>query len=183
MQSGQPIAYASRSLTISEINYAQIEKELLAIVFAAEHFNTYVYGRKVSVESDHKPLQAIFAKSLVSAPKRLQRMLIRLQYYDLTVTYKKGEEMTLADPLSRAYLPTTEGGNSRNEKIMAVERTEFQEEMETVDSISSIPISEERLAKIKNATAEDRECIVLMNVVQHGWPESRKETPYIIQPY
>ena len=71
MQDGHPVAYASRSLTPTEVQYAQIEKELLAIVFAMEKFETYLYGRKVLVESDHKPLEAIFKKSLLSAPKRL----------------------------------------------------------------------------------------------------------------
>ena len=59
MQNGQPVAYASRSLTKTERNYAQIEKELLAIVFGTEKFNQYTYGRKVIVESDHKPLESI----------------------------------------------------------------------------------------------------------------------------
>ena len=64
MQDGHPVAYASRSLTPTEVQYPQIEKELLAIVFAVEKFETYLYGRKVLVESDHKPLEAIFKKSL-----------------------------------------------------------------------------------------------------------------------
>ena len=62
-----------------ERNYAQIEEQL-AIVFACENFDQYVYGReKVHVQSDHKPLEVIFKKPLVKAPKRLQRMLLRLQ--------------------------------------------------------------------------------------------------------
>ena len=44
MQNGQPVAYASRALTPSETRYAQIEKELLAIVFGCEHFEAYTYG-------------------------------------------------------------------------------------------------------------------------------------------
>ena len=56
LQDGLPVVYASRALTATERNYAQIEKELLAIVFACEKFDQYVYGReKVHVQSDHKP--------------------------------------------------------------------------------------------------------------------------------
>ena len=78
MQKGQPVAFASRALTPIERNYAQIEKELLAIVFGMEKFNHFTYGRKVTVESDHKPLQTIHKKPLAAAPKRLQGMLLRL---------------------------------------------------------------------------------------------------------
>ena len=75
----QPIAYASRSMTEAETRYAQIEKELLAVLFALERFNQYTYGKKVLVENDHKPLEIILKKSLHDAPPRLQRMLLRLQ--------------------------------------------------------------------------------------------------------
>ena len=64
MQDGHPISFASRALTDCETRYAQIEKELLAIVYACEKFNNYVYGRDVTVQSDHKPLVSIFAKPL-----------------------------------------------------------------------------------------------------------------------
>jgi len=63
-------AYASRALTDTETCYAQIEKELLAIVFACERFELYIYSRDlIQVESDQKPLEAIFCKPLHSAPK------------------------------------------------------------------------------------------------------------------
>ncbi|XP_033763408.1 uncharacterized protein K02A2.6-like [Pecten maximus] len=73
MQEGKPIAFASKSLTPSEINYAQIEKEMYAIVFGCTKFHQYLYGRKVRVETDHKPLIPISQKSLYAAPPRLQR--------------------------------------------------------------------------------------------------------------
>ena len=98
MQDGQPVGYASRAMTSAEINYAQIEKELLAIAFGLKRFEQYVQGRPVEIETDHRPLESIFKKSLISAPKRLQlqHMMLRLQKYNLKVTYKKGSEMYLA---------------------------------------------------------------------------------------
>lgn len=64
LQDGRPVCYASRALTDTEKRYAQIEKELLAIVFAAKRFHQYVYGRPVTVKSDHKPLEVIVRKPL-----------------------------------------------------------------------------------------------------------------------
>ena len=52
MQEGKPIAFASKSLTPSEVQYAQIEKEMLAIFFGCKRFHQYLYGRKVKVETD-----------------------------------------------------------------------------------------------------------------------------------
>lgn len=105
LQNGHPIAFASRSLTKSEVNYAQIEKELLAILFACQKFHYYIYGVKnVKVCSDHKPLESIFKKSLQSVSPRIQRMLLKLLNYDLKVTYKPGKYLFIADTLSRAFL-------------------------------------------------------------------------------
>ena len=103
LQNGQPVAFASRVLAPNEQKWAQIEKELLAIVFACKKFNDYIYGKEVIIESDHKPLETIFKKQLEKAPARLQNMLLKLQKYNIKVVYKKGKEMYLADTLSRAY--------------------------------------------------------------------------------
>ena len=65
MQKNQPVANASRAMSNSEVNYAQIENELLAIVFGCERFNMYKYGTEIEVLSDHKPLES-FLKSLFS---------------------------------------------------------------------------------------------------------------------
>lgn len=79
---------------------------MLAVVFALNKFDQYVYGRPVTVHSDHKPLSAIASKPLRSAPKRLQGMLLKVQKYDVSIVYKPGREMNLADTLSRAFLAT-----------------------------------------------------------------------------
>ena len=67
-----------------------------------ERFNHYVYGRPVDVLSDHKPLVSITKKSLVSLSPRLQRLLLRLQKYEVNITYVPGKYMHVADTLSRA---------------------------------------------------------------------------------
>ena len=100
MQGGYASAYASRALTPTEVNYAQIEKELLSVVFGVEKFSEFLYGRHFVIETDHKPLESIVRKSLLSSPKRLQKKLQRLQKYDLEVVYKRRVEMYMADTLS-----------------------------------------------------------------------------------
>ena len=75
--------------------------KLLAIVFACKRFSTYLLGRSFIAESDHKPLEMIAMKNLANAPPRLQRMLLELQRYDVTIKYWPGKEMQLADALSR----------------------------------------------------------------------------------
>ncbi|PFX16114.1 Retrovirus-related Pol polyprotein from transposon 17.6 [Stylophora pistillata] len=102
MQQNQPVAYASRAMSISEISYAQIEKELLAIVYGCERFNMYTYGAEIEVLSDHKPLESIFKQPLFKVPSRLQRMILRLQRYNLKGRYFLGKFLYIADTLSRA---------------------------------------------------------------------------------
>ena len=102
MQQNQPIAYAIRALSGTETRYGQIAKELLAVIFGLEKFHQYTYGRTVRVISDHKPLESIMYKPLHAAPKRFQRMLLRLQKYDIKLQYRPGKEMYLADTFSRA---------------------------------------------------------------------------------
>jgi hypothetical protein len=76
LQDGSPIAYASRSLTPTEMRYTQIEKELLAVLFACS--NDYIYGKHIQIETDHQPLVTILSKPLHTAPARLERMMLGL---------------------------------------------------------------------------------------------------------
>ena len=100
IQDGQPIAFVSKSLMDTETCYANIERELLAIICGCEKFHTYLYRRTFIMETDHKPLEMISLKNLTVAPAHLQRMLLHLQQYDLVITYWPGREMLLADALS-----------------------------------------------------------------------------------
>ena len=97
----QPIAFASKSLTDGETRYANIERELLAIMFACQQFSTYLLRRSFIAESDHKPLEMIAMKNLANVPPRLERMLLEFQRYDVTIKYRPGPQMQLADTLSR----------------------------------------------------------------------------------
>ena len=171
LQNGQPVAYASRALTSAETRYAQIEKELLAIVFACERFEAYIYGRdETNVQTDHKPLESIFKKPLNSTPKRLQRMMLRLQKYQLTVKYHRGETLKLADTLSRAFLPE-------------VNTTDFTEELASIDHRATLPVSEACWMQVNKESADDAVMSELRTVILNGWPETRAEVPESLKPY
>ena len=170
MQNGQPVSYSSRALTTSERNYSQIEKELLAQVFGVERNHQYVYGRKVVLWSDHKPLETISKKPLATAPKRLQRLLLRLQQYDVEIHYKPGPKMYLADTLSRAYLPTTA-------------RSPAEEETERIHAVDFLPISEPQLAEIQRETAADSVLQSLIQVILQGWSDQKEALPSELHPY
>ena len=106
LQDDKPIHFASRALSPTEIRYAQIQKELLAVVFAVTKFRQYIFGKSVTVETDHAPLVTIMKKSISEAPASLQKLLLKIQSYDINVIHKPGREMYIADTLSRAYPPT-----------------------------------------------------------------------------
>ena len=171
LQNEQPVAYASRALTSAETRYAQIEKELLAIVYGCDHFESYVYGREVvHVETDHKPLEMIMLKPLDSAPKRLQRMLLQLQKYNVKVKYKKGEYMYLADTLSRAH---------RSE----VHACEFSHFLEAVDHAKPLALHKDHIQRIRQASASDPVMKSLRQVILDGWPPEKSDVPELAQPY
>ena len=89
----------------------------------------YVYGRAVTVESDHQPLETLSKKPLRDAPRRIQRMMLELQRYDVTIT--RDTMLVLADThiLSRAYLPETEEDLTLAERVF---HTNTGQEMELV---------------------------------------------------
>ena len=107
-QNGQPVALASRTLTPTKQRYAQIGKECLANVFGCDKCDQYLHVRDfITVHSDHKPLETIFKKPLHMAPKRLQRMLLRLQRHSIRLIYRPGKELHVADFLSRTPQPNS----------------------------------------------------------------------------
>ncbi len=119
MPNGQekPIAFASRSLSKAETNYAQIEREALSIVFGVHKFYQYIFGRKFTLLTDHRPLTAIFGPyhgipSL--AASRMQRWALLLSANTYNIKYRKSHRN--ADGLSRLPLadPSKRGKSGSN---------------------------------------------------------------------
>ena len=89
--SERPVAFASRTLTPSERNYAQVEKEALSLIFGVKHFHSYLYGRKFTIITDHKPLMAILGEKKGIPPlaaARLQRCAWILSAYKYEIQFR-----------------------------------------------------------------------------------------------
>ena len=166
VQGEKPVAFASRSLTDAESRYANIERELLAIVFACKRFDTYILGREaVTVETDHKPLEMIQLKDLNVAPKRLTRMLLELQRYNITIKYRPGKEMQLADAMSRCPA-----------------RTQFSP-VKLDLRVDHVAFKKTWIEQCKQATEVDPILSTVYQVVLRGWPSSRRHVPRIAKRY
>ncbi|XP_063233061.1 uncharacterized protein K02A2.6-like [Bacillus rossius redtenbacheri] len=172
LQSKGPVAYASKSLTQTQQNYAQIEKELLAVVYGCERFHQYIFGRTVLVETDHKPLEAIFKKPLDRCPLRLQRMRIKLQNYDITLKYVPGKELAIADALSRASGPDTN---------FELHEQEIAAQQGLV--VHHIQASNKTLGNLQSETLKDETLIQLKAVILKGWPNTSKKLPSCVKEY
>lgn len=109
-----PGSYASRNLTDTEHHYVQIEKELLAVV------KDFIFGKTITVETDHQPLVTILNKPIHATAAHLQRMMMQLQLFDFRMVYKKGKDMHIADTLSRAPHTTREQHPIEQDQFSAV---------------------------------------------------------------
>lgn len=94
------VDWASKKLSDAEKKYGITEKEFLAMAWAIEHYEYYLKGRKFKVITDHQALIAMKNKEIFGSLK-LERMRERLQQYDFTIEYKKGETLIDADAVSR----------------------------------------------------------------------------------
>jgi len=94
-----PISYASRTLNDNEIKYDTYEKEALAIIYCVKHFRPYLYGRKFTLVTDHKPL--LWFKNAQDANMRILRWRLKLAEYEYDMVYKAGKTNVNADALSR----------------------------------------------------------------------------------
>ena len=94
------VALASKTLTSAECNYANIEHELLGVVFGVLHFKHFTVGNKVNIITDYKPLVSLLKKSLAACSSRLSRLILKIVDYPLKVMYQPGQKMVISDALS-----------------------------------------------------------------------------------
>ena len=166
LQESKPVMYVSRALTETEQRYLNIEKELLAIVFALERLNHYTFGRTITVQSDDQPLQSIWKKSIVSTSPRLQRLLLRLAHYDLNIEFLRVKENVIADALSSVCpLQSTHPKTiDSNVDVIPVHHITW-----------SASVSNTRLQELRCAAQSDPTLSSLTKTVHEGWPQSKKD--------
>ena len=111
-------------------------------------------------------------------------MMLRPQNFDFEVEYKKGTLLHLVDTLIRAYLPHGQIKGSREDVFLAVDaRSLIEQEVESVNALSFVSISPQGLIRVQRATEADSEIVILKNIIQAGWPDTKEEVPLCIQGY
>ncbi|XP_045473436.1 uncharacterized protein K02A2.6-like [Harmonia axyridis] len=103
----RPIQFASQVLSTVQQKYSQIDKEAYSIIFGVKKFFYYLYGRRFTLYTDHKPLIQIFSPSKhlpTLSTTRMQHYALFLQTFQYDIKYKNSKEHSNADAMSR--LPT-----------------------------------------------------------------------------
>ena len=145
LQEGQPVVYASRTLTETECRYSNIERELLGVVFGLERLHHYTFGKPITVETDHQLLTSIWKKTIATSSPRLQRLLLRLAQYDVHIEYLRGKENVIADALSRV-------ASLKSEHIDCSDSLSNIEKIPVHQITQTAPASPERLQELHEAT-------------------------------
>ena len=169
-QADGPVDFASKLLSEVENRYCNIEREMLAFLFGLEKFHYYAYGRPVVVESDHKPLEAIFIKHLSSAPPRLARMLLPIQKYDVQIKCFAGKDIPVADAMSRI-------SSCPGEAVQGLDISVHEVHLH-------LNASPTRVCQIQDETAKDSTLSTLREVIMHAWwPDRRSDCPAALLAY
>ncbi|XP_064469911.1 uncharacterized protein K02A2.6-like [Ornithodoros turicata] len=163
------IARASKTLTDAERNYAQIEREALAIIFGVRKFHQYLWGRKFTLYTDHKPLTMIFGSKKgvpVTSASRMQRWALILMNYTFDIEYVPTAKFGNADGLSRLPEGPDKLFDTDMEKgVFDVFLTEVNAVLD--HTVSILPITVEDIAE---ATRQSTLLARVAEAVSEGWP-------------
>jgi len=157
LQANGPVEFASKLLTSTESSYSNIEGEMLAVLFGFEKFHYYAYGGPVVMESDHKPLEAIFRKHLSSVLPRIARMVLLIQKYDAQIKYVFGKDIPVADALSRI-------SSCYGEAVKGLDVSVHEVHLH-------LNASPTRVSQMREETDKDTTLSALREIIVHGWPE------------
>lgn len=160
--SERPIAYASRSLTSAERNYAQIDREALSLVWGIKKFHHYLYGQRFTLVTDHQPLLSIFnpRKGIpVMSAARLQRWALFLGAHSYDIEFKGTKHHSNADGLSRLPLSATE----EEEKTPSPDPAEVF----YTAVVDQLPVTN---AEIQRQTKNDPTLSKVYDITMRGWP-------------
>ena len=161
----RPIANASKTLTDTQRNYSQVQKEALAIIYALHKFHQFLYGRRFILVTDHKPLTSLFGPNKATpklAANRLARWALMLNQYNYKIEYRDTHDHGNADALSR--LPAGPDEEFDGEESNA--------DVDTICMIKTIsmqvkPVDSTLLAK---ETSKDPVLALVMRYIREGWP-------------
>ena len=184
--SEHPIAYASRTLTPAERNYAQLEKEALALVFGVSKFHQYLYGKPFTLITDHKPLLFILGPKTgipQLAAARLQRWALALAAYRYKIEFRPTDKHSNADGLSR--LPVSSNSTSQSTSLpiyyfcnssmcffpQGVDDADDVDDVEIfpIRQIEALPLTSD---KLRTATRNDSVLGRVLRLIQKGWPST-----------
>jgi len=159
--SEQLTAYASRTLKKPERNYAQMDKEALAIIFGLRKFYQFLYGRKFTIVTDHKPLISLFNHHRqmpeVMNPRMLRWKLI-LSAYDYDIQHRPGKQMQNADALSRLPMEAAKNDVPAPADILMPE------------GLPETPIT---ASEVAYQTHKDKILSRVLRWTRYGWPDEK----------
>lgn len=142
------IAYASRSLNKSELNYSICEKECLSVLFGLQKFQNYFGDRKIIVRTDHKALT--FMKKCKVGHSRMGRWILALQNYNIEWEYIPGKENIVADIISRTdFEGNLEVRNSNEYKVFNIIKSD-KPMNEIIKKIKNTQYTDPWINKIKD---------------------------------
>uniref|UniRef100_A0A1I7WTP2 Peptidase A2 domain-containing protein n=1 Tax=Heterorhabditis bacteriophora TaxID=37862 RepID=A0A1I7WTP2_HETBA len=174
------VAHASKSLTLTQRKYAQIEKEAFALTYAVKKFHKYI------------PLLTIFGSKKgvpTLTASRLQRYALILLNYDFTLEHIATDKFGHADVLSRLISDQREADYEAQLKVFCISDddhdvnnsdTETDSPYEDVDSTSSLPV---RLEEVRKASMRDGDMRQLYKLVKLGWPPNTRNLSPTLRKY